>query len=101
MQARLAAEHGKRVWLLESLIENFNWARDFRQKYARSTRVIADVSEVLDELQSEDEIARRAAEAELPPVPEVEAARRREPSRCSSPSSFDSSRRPHSSHVLG
>jgi len=78
MQARLAAEHNKRVWLLESLIESFDWARDFHQKYARSTRMISDVSEVLDELRSKEEIA-RAAQGNLPPVPDVEAARRPDP----------------------
>jgi DNA processing protein len=78
MQARLAAEHGKRVWLLSTLVENFEWARDFLEKYSASTRVIADVSEVLDELRTEDEIA-VAAQSTLPPVPEVEAARRPEP----------------------
>jgi DNA processing protein len=78
MQARLAAEHGKRVWLLESLVDNFEWARDFRTKYAESTRVIGEVSEVIEELKSEQEIA-TAAQKDLPPVPRAEEARRPEP----------------------
>ena len=78
MQARLAAEHGKRVWLLDSLVQNFEWAQDFAEKYAKSTRVITDVSQVLEELRSEEEIA-AAAQSELPPVPSVEEARRPEP----------------------
>jgi DNA processing protein len=78
MQARLAAEHGKRVWLLSSLVENFDWAREFRDRYAASTRVIGDVSEVLEELRSEEEIT-ASAEGSLPPVPEIEASRRPEP----------------------
>jgi DNA processing protein len=78
MQARLAAEHGKRVWLLESLVQNFEWAQDFSRRYASSTRVIRDVSEVLAELQSEADIA-AAAQNDLPPVPSVEEERRPEP----------------------
>jgi DNA processing protein len=75
MQARLAAEHGKRVWLLETLVRDFPWARQFQEKYATSTRVIRDVSAVIEELRSEQEIA-VAAQGELPPVPAVEEARR-------------------------
>jgi DNA processing protein len=78
MQARLAAEHGKRVWLLQSLLDNFEWAHEFYEKHAPSTRVIRDVSEVLAELLSEQEIA-AAAQSALPPVPPVEQARRPEP----------------------
>jgi DNA processing protein len=78
MQARLAAEHGKRVWLLESLVRQFPWAEKFRETYAPSTRVVADVSDVLEELQSEDEIT-ALAQGDLPPVPEAEKARRPEP----------------------
>jgi DNA processing protein len=78
MQARLAAEHGKRVWLLESLVHQFPWARKFRETYGSSTRVVADVSDVLEELRSEDEIV-TLAQGDLPPVPEVEEARRPEP----------------------
>lgn len=77
-QARLAAEHGKRVWLLESLVEQFEWARRFQRTYADSTRVIADVSEVLQELRSEEEIA-ALARRELPPVPKIEESRRPDP----------------------
>jgi DNA processing protein len=78
MQARLAAEHGKRVWLLASLVENFPWARRFSETYSERTRVVADVSQVLEDLQSEQEIA-DAAKGELPPVPPVEEARRPDP----------------------
>lgn len=77
-QARLAAEHGKRVWLLESLVKNFDWASRFREKYAASTRVIVDVADVLQELQSEQAIA-ALAQGALPPVPDVEESRRPEP----------------------
>jgi len=78
MQARLAVEHGKRVWLLGSLVRDFPWAREFNERHPDSTRVIADVSEVLEELRSEQEIA-AAARGELPPVPPVEEARRPRP----------------------
>lgn len=79
MQARLAAEHGRRVWLLESLVADFPWARQFCERYAGSTRVISDVSDMLDELRSEQEIAAAVARGELPAVPDVEEARRSEP----------------------
>lgn len=78
MQARLSAEHGKRVWLLESLVRDFPWARQFHERYRSSVRVIRDVSEVIEELRSEQEIA-AAAQGELPPVPRVEEERRAAP----------------------
>jgi DNA processing protein len=78
MQARLAAEHGKRVWLLDSLVRNSDWAAAFAAKYSQSTRVISDISQVLEELRSEREIA-AAAKGDLPPVPAVEEARRPDP----------------------
>ncbi len=77
-QARLAAEHGRRVWLLDSLVRDFPWARKFRERFRSQTRVIRDVSEVLDELRTEREIA-EAAGSSLPPVPPEEEARRPEP----------------------
>lgn len=76
LQARLAAEHGKRVWLLESLVADFPWAREFHAKYSPSTRVISDVSEVLEEIRTEGEIAAAASRHYLPPVPSAEEARR-------------------------
>jgi DNA processing protein len=70
MQARLAAEHGKRIWLLESLVENFAWAQAFVTKYRSQTKVIGDVSEVVQDL------ADLPIAVFLPPAAEAEARRR-------------------------
>lgn len=77
-QARFAAEHGRRVWLLRSLVEGFGWARAFVDRYPESARVVDDVSDVLCELRDADAIT-AVAQAELPSVPDVEATRRPEP----------------------
>ena len=52
MQARLALEHGKRVFLLDSLVTKQEWARRYEKKYAGVTVVksadkIADMVEQL------------------------------------------------------
>jgi DNA processing protein len=78
MQARIAAEQGKRVWLLRSLVDRFAWARQFADRYAACVRVIADVGEVVAELRSEDEVFRDLP-AGLPPVHDAEVERRPEP----------------------
>src|SRR5438270_14060737 len=45
LQARLAIEHGKRALLLRSLVEEYEWAREFASK--GGAVVIDDVDEVL------------------------------------------------------
>lgn len=73
MQARFAAEQGKRVWLLESLVDQFEWAGEFAVRYRDRTRVVSDVSDVLDELHDAGD-----ARIELPPVADAEERRRGE-----------------------
>jgi DNA processing protein len=48
MQARLALEHGRQVFLLETLLAN-DWARDYAQR--PNTVVVRDVSDVIQHLQ--------------------------------------------------
>ena len=57
MQARLAVEHGKKVFLLRSLIETYAWA----QRYLGRPGVydVSRIDEVLDRLQSPDEVKKR------------------------------------------
>lgn len=45
MQARLALEHGKRVFLVKSLVTDQQWARDYVQK--RGAIEVGDVDEVI------------------------------------------------------
>ena len=48
MQARLALEHGKKVFLLQSLIENQSWAEQYSQhRGAIAVRSIDDVMQHL------------------------------------------------------
>ena len=78
MQARIAAEQGKRVWLLRSLLDEFDWAREFTERYRTHVRVVESVSDVLDELLDADAVE-AAADAGLPPVSSAEESRRGEP----------------------
>jgi DNA processing protein len=48
MQARLALEHGRQVFLLDTLLAN-DWARDYAQR--PNTVVVRDVSDVIQHLQ--------------------------------------------------
>ena len=77
MQARFAAEQGKRVWLLRSLVDEFDWARDFAARRAREVRVVESTEQVLEQIQDERAIAAAAA-AGLPPVAAAEEERRGE-----------------------
>jgi DNA processing protein len=53
MQARLALEHGKRLFLLESLVESQEWARRYAARPGVSiVRQLDDVLEVLVKLVS-------------------------------------------------
>jgi DNA processing protein len=75
LQARLAVEHGKYAFFLRSLVDEYEWAREFATK--RGAIVVSDVEEVLPYLREPGELARlydqegdtiRAANAE-PPAP--------------------------------
>lgn len=47
IQARLALQHGRPVFLLESLLEH-DWARDFASK--PGTRVVSGPADIIDQL---------------------------------------------------
>jgi DNA processing protein len=55
MQARLALEHGKRAFLIESLVTSQPWARSYLERYPRAVRV-ADVQEVIERLHSPESV---------------------------------------------
>ncbi|QBI19634.1 DNA-protecting protein DprA [Egibacter rhizosphaerae] len=61
MQARLALEHGKRVWLLRSLVTGQTWAHKY--VHERGAVEVADVDDVLRELASPAQIARAGQRA--------------------------------------
>lgn len=54
MQARLALEHGKRVFLVRSLVTAQPWARDYLQRGAVE---VAEIEDVLDQLSDPERIA--------------------------------------------
>jgi DNA processing protein len=56
MQARLAIEHGKRVFLLESLVTDQKWAQDYVKKYGRLVTVVREVDDVLSRLRSPQQV---------------------------------------------
>jgi DNA processing protein len=78
MQARLAAEQGKHVWLLRSLIDAFEWAQEFAERRPHEVRVVETLDDIIEQVVDADAVAKLAAQG-LPPVAEAEAARRREP----------------------
>lgn len=51
MQARLALEHGKRLFLVESLVMHEQWARDFAERPGAT--VVQSVDDVLSALETE------------------------------------------------
>ena len=57
MQARLALEHGKKVWLLGSLIESHEWARRYE---ARGAIRVDDVEDIIRLLRSPEAVRERA-----------------------------------------
>jgi DNA processing protein len=75
MQARLAVEQGRRVWLTVELVGRFPWARDFSVRYPQYVRVIDTIDEVVDEVIGATEIPQDPL-APLPPVHEAEMRRR-------------------------
>lgn len=77
MQARLAAEQGKHVWLLRSLVDEFDWAREFAERRPREVRIVESIDDVLSQVVDADTIAAEAAKG-LPPVALAEEERRGE-----------------------
>ncbi len=53
MQARVALQHGRTVFLLTSLVESHDWARKYSEKGIYGTRalVLKDTSDVIDRLE--------------------------------------------------
>ncbi len=54
MQARLALEHGKKVFLVRSLVTDQPWARSFVQQ--RGAIEVSDVEEVVRHLTTPDRL---------------------------------------------
>lgn len=55
MQARLALEHGKMAFLVDSLVTDQEWARGYLDRYPRAVRV-TDIGEVLGRLRSAESL---------------------------------------------
>lgn len=55
MQARLALQHGKLAFLVESLVTDQEWARQYLEKYPRAVKV-GDVHEVIERLRSPEAV---------------------------------------------
>lgn len=60
MQARLAVEHGKLVFLLESLVTSQDWAQAYVEKHPRVLQV-RDVQEVVERLRSPENVEQVSA----------------------------------------
>lgn len=58
MQARLALEHGKKVFLVKSLVTDQQWAQDYVAK--RGAVEVADVGEVINQLAPADRVRQKA-----------------------------------------
>jgi DNA processing protein len=58
MQARLALEHGKKVFLLRSLVTDQQWAQDYVAK--RGAVEISDVDEVIGQLAQPERVRQKA-----------------------------------------
>jgi DNA processing protein len=61
MQARLALEHGKKVFLLESLVDEREWARSYLERGAVK---VSRVEDILTHLRSPEEIRSTREQAE-------------------------------------
>lgn len=57
MQARLAIEHGKLVFLLESLVLHQPWARDYVARHGRRVVVVRTADDVIYQLRSAKQIS--------------------------------------------
>jgi DNA processing protein len=56
MQARLAIEHGKTVFLVSSLVMEQKWAQDYVKRHGRRVVVVKSVDDVMAHLRSVDEV---------------------------------------------
>ena len=55
MQARLALQHGKIAFLIDSLVTSQPWARGYLEKFPRAVKV-GDVQEVIEQLRSTENV---------------------------------------------
>src|SRR5205085_11415234 len=55
MQARLALQHGKLAFLIDSLATSQAWAADYLERYPRAVRV-SEVAEVIERLRSPESV---------------------------------------------
>jgi DNA processing protein len=62
LQARLALQHGKRVWLLESLVNSQPWAQSYVQH--RGAIQVSDVDDVVGDLAAADRLREAAQQAQ-------------------------------------
>jgi DNA processing protein len=58
MQARYALEHGKRVWLPKSLVQEHSWARSYVEE--RGAKEVGSVEEIVRDLRSPAALRERA-----------------------------------------
>jgi DNA processing protein len=58
MQARYALQHGKRVWLLRSLVAERDWAREY--VHGRGAKEVESVDEIVNDLRSPAAVKQRA-----------------------------------------
>jgi DNA processing protein len=58
MQARLALQHGKQVWLLRSLYKEHEWARTYADE--RGAKVVEKVEDIVNDLRSTEAVQQRA-----------------------------------------
>jgi DNA processing protein len=56
MQARLAIEHGKMVFFVESLVTEQKWARDYLARHGKRITVVRSVDDVIDHLRSVEQV---------------------------------------------
>ena len=79
MQARLALEHGKKVFLVRSLVTDQEWARDYVAR--RGAVVVDDVDEVLQHLAAPDRVPAEGT-PEPAAFPDAALSRCRHPPYC-------------------
>jgi len=63
MQARLALEHGKRVFLIQSLVADQEWAQNYVDK--RGAILVEDVDDVVERLADPERVTRVARQRQL------------------------------------
>ncbi|HEV8279930.1 MAG TPA: hypothetical protein VGQ26_30160 [Streptosporangiaceae bacterium] len=63
MQARLALEHGKKVFLISSLVTTQPWARTYVDK--RGAIEVADVGEVIGQLAAPERVRQATQQQQL------------------------------------